>query len=194
MSGRDEPERRRFVLLDRDGTLIVSHHYLADPDKVELLPRVGEGLRLLRDMGLGLLVVTNQSAIGRGYFDEVRLEAIHERLSVLLAAEGVSIDGLYVCPHRPDEGCDCRKPGIGMVERAVREHGVSPTEAFVIGDNVCDVEMGEACGARTLLVTSGYGARVLEQGAVDPDHVVEDLVEAAGVIRDILGSPGVDKE
>ncbi len=186
--------RRRFVLLDRDGTVIVSHHYLSDPEKVELLPGAAEGLRRLRDAGFGLILVTNQSAIGRGYFDLSRLEEIHGRLAELLASEGIELDGVYFCPHRPDEECACRKPGVGLVERAAREHDFDPNDAFVIGDNVCDIEMGEACGARTLLVTSGYGREVLRAGTVRPDHVVTDLTQAEVVIRDILGRPGAHDE
>jgi D-glycero-D-manno-heptose 1,7-bisphosphate phosphatase len=182
--------QRRFVLIDRDGTLIVGHHYLSDPDRVELLPGVAAGLRAMRQLGLGLVVVTNQSAVGRGLFDLARLERIHQRLEALLAVEGLRLDGLYLCPHRPEEDCRCRKPRTGLVESAAAEHGFDPARSFVIGDDVCDVELGQACGASTLLVTSGHGERVLREGAAAPDHVVRDLVEAATVIRDILDVAG----
>ena len=183
---------RRFVLLDRDGTVIVGHHYLSDPERVELLSRAAEGLRALAALGVGLAVVTNQSAVGRGLFDLERLGSIHARLEALLEAEGVRLAGIYYCPHRPEERCDCRKPATGLVERAAVEHGFDPARSFVIGDNACDIEMGKACGAATLLVTSGYGERVLGDPSVVPDHVVKDLVEAAEVIRDILRSRGDD--
>lgn len=178
--------RRRFVVLDRDGTLIESHEYLADAERVALLPAVPEALARLRELGLGLVVVTNQSAVARGRLDLRGLEAIHRRLENLLGAEGVSVDGIYFCPHHPDEGCSCRKPATGLLERAAQELEFAPEECFVVGDNVCDVELGEAVGAVTLLVTTGHGGRVLEEGGVAPDHVVSGLGEAASVIRDIL--------
>jgi histidinol-phosphate phosphatase family protein len=182
--------RRRYVLLDRDGTLIVSHHYLSDPDRVELLPGAADGLRALRALDLGLVLVTNQSAVGRGIIDLGRLAEIHQRLAALLAAQGLHLDGVYVCTHRPEEGCACRKPATGLVERAAAEHGFDPAASFVIGDNACDVEMGVACGATTLLVTSGHGERVLRERTASPDHVVRDLVEATEVIRGILQTSG----
>ncbi len=92
---------RRFVALDRDGTIIAERQYLSSPNEVELLPGAGAGLRAMREQGLGLIIVTNQSAVGRGYFDMARLEEIHDRLRGLLAAEGVTLDGIYVCPHAP---------------------------------------------------------------------------------------------
>lgn len=178
--------RRRYVLLDRDGTLIESHEYLDDPGKVRLLPRVVEGLRQLRRQGLGLVIVTNQSAIARGLLELERLEEIHGRLAELLAEEDLFLDGIYFCPHHPDDGCTCRKPATGLVERAARDLDFSPVEGFVIGDNVCDVEMGRALGATTLLVTSGYGRQVIERNLAVPDLIVADLLEGARAIRDIL--------
>ncbi len=118
--------QRRFVVLDRDGTINVDRHYLSDPDQMELLSGATAGLRAMRAMGLGLVVVTNQSAIGRGYFDLARLEEIHNRLRDLLAAERVELDGIYVCPHLPDDGCDCRKPLPGLLRRAAAELAFDP--------------------------------------------------------------------
>src|SRR5271166_4576848 len=108
----------RFVALDRDGTIIVERQYLSDPEAVELLPGAAAGLRTMRNLGLGLVVVTNQSAVGRGYFDLARLDEIHGRLRELLAGEDVTIDGIYVCPHTPEDGCRCRKPLPILLKRA----------------------------------------------------------------------------
>lgn len=178
--------RRRFVALDRDGTLIEGHEYLADPAKVALLPGAARGLRQLRKLGLGLVLVTNQSAVARGRLDLERLEEIHERLAELLLLEDLFLDGIYFCPHHPDDDCACRKPGTGLLERAGRELEFDPGRGFVIGDNVCDIELGEAVGATTFLVTSGYGRQVLERNLAVPDHIVPDLLEASRVIRGIL--------
>jgi D-glycero-D-manno-heptose 1,7-bisphosphate phosphatase len=177
---------RRFVLLDRDGTIIVEKHYLADPDGVELIEGAADGLRRLRSLGLGLAVVTNQSPIGRGLFDRAQLAEIHERLTWILAAEGVVLDGLFFCPHTPDDACGCRKPRPGLVEQAAAALGFNPTRSFVIGDMRSDIELGQGVGATTLLVRSGYGARTEAEASASPDHVVDGLVEAAAEIEKAL--------
>ncbi len=180
--------QRRFVALDRDGTVIAERHYLSDPEQVELLGGAAEGLRRMRGLGLGLVLVTNQSAVGRGYFDLARLDEIHRRLRELLAAEGVSLDGIYYCPHTPDDGCTCRKPRPRMLEAAARELGFDPARAFVVGDKECDVELGRGVGATTLLVRTGYGARLAAAGRAGADYVVDDLTEAARVVERLLAA------
>lgn len=170
---------RPFVILDRDGTLNVERHYLSDPDGVELLPGVPEGLAKLRSLGFGLIVVTNQSALARGYVDLQRLQAIHQRLTDLLAAQGVTLDGIYFCPHMPDAGCACRKPGAGLVRQAEAELGFDARQAFVVGDNVVDIALGKALGVPAVLVMTGYGRQVYEEGKVHPDFCAENLVAAA---------------
>jgi D-glycero-D-manno-heptose 1,7-bisphosphate phosphatase len=179
--------RRGVVVLDRDGTINVERHYLADPAQVELLAGAAEGLRHLRDLGMELIVVTNQSGVGRGYFTGDTLTAIHARLVECLAAEGVELGGIYVCPHVPADGCRCRKPGPGLLEEAGRERGFEPREAFVIGDKASDIELGRRAGSTTLLVRTGYGAEVAGAGDVTADHVVADLREAARVIEGLIG-------
>ena len=170
------------VILDRDGTLNVEVHYLSHPEQVELLPGVIEGLRALRSVGCRLVVVTNQSAIGRGFFDEARLAEIHDRLRALLAAHGVILDAMYHCPHRPDEGCACRKPGPQLVERAAADLGFDPARSFVVGDKPCDIDLGRGVGATTILVRTGYGAAHESAGDAAADFVVDDLPDAARVI------------
>ena len=178
--------QKRFVVLDRDGTINIEREYLSDPDQLELLPGVVCGLRHLRKLGLGLVVITNQSGVGRGYFDGARLDIIHKRLCALLAAEDIQLDGIYVCPHHPEENCTCRKPQPELLEKAAREHNFKPSEAFVIGDKVIDIELGQRVGATTLLVRTGYGAQVAAQKAVPWDYVVDDLANAAAVIERLL--------
>src|SRR5262245_39345312 len=149
---------RRFVLLDRDGTINAERHYLSDPGQLELLPGVAAGLAEMQRLGLGLVVVTNQSGIARGYFSDARLAEIHNRMGALLHSAGVHLDGIYVCPHGPDDGCEGRKPLPGLVTHAAGELGFDPAQAFVIGDKPCDIELGREVGATTLLVRTGYGA------------------------------------
>jgi D-glycero-D-manno-heptose 1,7-bisphosphate phosphatase len=178
--------QRRFVVLDRDGTVIVERHYLSAPEQVDLIPGVANGLQQLREMGLGLVLITNQSGLGRGFFDESRLDAIHERLRELLRAEGIYLDGIYVCPHKPEDDCLCRKPKTGLLDLAARELGFDRQTSFVIGDKPCDIELGQRAGATTLLVLTGYGTQALIERTITADYTVASLSEAAHVIRHLL--------
>ncbi|OJX70276.1 D-glycero-beta-D-manno-heptose 1,7-bisphosphate 7-phosphatase [Magnetospirillum sp. 64-120] len=171
---------RRFVLIDRDGTINVEKHYLSDPDQLQLIPGVGPALRRLTQAGYGIAIITNQSGIARGYFNLERLEQIHDRLNAMLAAEGVTVDGIYICPHGPDDDCDCRKPLPGMAEQAMADHGFDPKLSTVIGDKEVDVELGQAIGAATFLVRTGHGEKYA--AASKADHVVADLPAAVAII------------
>jgi D-glycero-D-manno-heptose 1,7-bisphosphate phosphatase len=171
-------------LLDRDGTIIVERNYLSDPENVELLPYAASGLRALRSLGFGLVVVTNQSGIGRGYFTAETVDSIHSKLEEALSAEGVSLDGIYVCPHTPEEMCKCRKPAPGLALRAAADWGFRLNEAVVIGDKPCDMELGREIGARSVLVKTGYGALYSQSKSVDPDSVVSNLEEAARLLAE----------
>jgi D-glycero-D-manno-heptose 1,7-bisphosphate phosphatase len=174
---------RRFVLLDRDGTLIQECHYLARVEDVELLPATGQGLRLLNQLGLGLVVLTNQSGLSRGYFDQDTLNAIHARMTQLLANEGVTLTDIYVCPHAPDDGCECRKPKPGLAHRAAAEWKFDLATCFVIGDKPCDIELGRRLGATTFRVRTGYGS-LWEREYPQADYIVDDLLAAAHIIRE----------
>jgi D-glycero-D-manno-heptose 1,7-bisphosphate phosphatase len=180
---------RRFVMLDRDGTLIHERHYLADPDGVELLPGVPEALSTFRELGLGLVVVTNQSGIGRGFFDAPRLDEIHARMNALLAARGVALDGIYVCPHLPADGCACRKPATALITRAAADLDFDPADGFVIGDTAIDMQLGKRVGAATILVLTGYGERDREQAGPAADHVASDLLAAVPIVCRALRPP-----
>ncbi|MFH1874302.1 MAG: HAD family hydrolase [Pseudomonadota bacterium] len=131
-------KKNKAIFLDRDGTLNYDPGYLDDPDKLKLLPGVGEGLKILQDAGFKLVVITNQAGIGRAKFTEKTLQKIHERLKELLKAYSVELTAIYYCPHHPDENCNCRKPKTGMVDLAVREHNLDLKKSFVIGDDKCD--------------------------------------------------------
>lgn len=159
------------AFLDRDGTIVVDKHYLADPDGLELLPNALDGLRELRDLGARLVVVTNQSGVARGYFPVEAVERTHMRLRELLAQGGIELDGIYVCPHGPDDGCACRKPGSELFERAADDLGLDLNTSFVLGDKDADVEAGRRIGATPVLV----GPR--------EDADAPDLLAAARLIR-----------
>lgn len=173
---------RRFVLLDRDGTINAERCYLTDPRQLELLPNAAAGLRKLAELGLGLIVVTNQSAVGRGLLDEQALLQIHQQLQDMLAAEGVRLDGIYYCPHLPEAGCACRKPAPGLALRAAKDHNFDPCECIVVGDKPCDLLLGRAIGAATILVRTGYGLETEATGAIHADAVADHLLDAASTI------------
>ncbi len=167
------------VLLDRDGTVILERHYLHDPDAVELLAGAVQGMKLLMDHGLPLVLVTNQSGVGRGMYAWSDVEAVHLRLEAMLAEHGVTLASIHACPHCPDEGCGCRKPATGMAQAAAQALGLRPERCFVVGDKRCDVDMGLAWGAQSLLVRTGYGAQEEPLPDCRPHAVVDDLREAA---------------
>lgn len=182
------PAARRYAALDRDGTIIVEKNYLSDPAGVELLPGAAAGLRRLQAAGWGLVVVSNQSGIGRGYFTEADYEKVTARLVELLRAEGVALDGIYHCPHAPGAGCDCRKPLPGMLLRAARDLGFRPADCAVVGDKPADVELGRNAGAAlSVLVRTGYGATA--PADCHADLVVDDLAQAAEKLLALAGSP-----
>jgi D-glycero-D-manno-heptose 1,7-bisphosphate phosphatase len=167
-------------VLDRDGTLNVEKHYLSDPAELELMPGVAEGLKLLKNHGFGLVVISNQSGIGRGIVSQDVVEAIHSRLRELLRRHGVKLDGIYYCPHSPEQNCSCRKPSPMMIYQAAKDLNFNPAESFVVGDKCSDVEMGRRANAVTVLVLTGYGKEQLMQESAD--FVAEDLRQAADII------------
>ena len=176
----------RLVLIDRDGTINVERHYLSSPEQIELFPETVAGITLLRELGFNIAVVTNQSAVGRGIFNLERLGEIHNHLNEVLAEAGAEVDGIYFCPHVPEDDCQCRKPRIEMATKAAAEFDSQLSESFVIGDNVCDIELGKNISATTILVKTGYGNRVLEEQKTQPDFVVKNLLEAANLIKEII--------
>jgi D-glycero-D-manno-heptose 1,7-bisphosphate phosphatase len=174
------------ILLDRDGTVIVERNYLSNPCQVELIPGAARGLRHLAKLGAQLVVVTNQSGVGRGFFSMSDVDLVHQRLRELLEMEQVYLSGLYVCPHKPDDVCGCRKPRPGLVHLAAKELEFDPTGAFVVGDKECDIDLGRAVGATTFLVGTGYGGEVYARGGAHHDYFVEGLPEAATTIERLL--------
>jgi D-glycero-D-manno-heptose 1,7-bisphosphate phosphatase len=167
------------VVLDRDGTINVDRHYLRDPGQVELLPGSAAALRKLNELGYRVVVVTNQSGIGRGFMTLADVEAVNRELLRIVRQEGGRLDAIYLCPHDPGEGCACRKPGTGLLERAGRELGFDPARSAVVGDKGSDIEMGRRAGAATILVAAEGAAAIAESR---PDFVAANLLEAADII------------
>ncbi|NLU46149.1 MAG: HAD-IIIA family hydrolase [Euryarchaeota archaeon] len=153
-------EREMFgakaVLVDRDDTLIADVPYCNDPSKVSLLPGAAAAVARLNRAGYKVILVTNQSGIGRGLVSHEQLDGVHRRLVSLLEAEGGHLDGIYYCPHHPDDGCGCRKPGIEMGVRAIMEHHINPKASFMIGDSSGDEGFGKGLGLSTIRVSGGF--------------------------------------
>lgn len=167
------------AFLDRDGVLMEDRGYVARPDDVHLLPGTGAALRRLRQANYLLIVVTNQSGIGRGMFDEVALQDVHLRLTMLLAAEGVALDAIYHCPHVPDAHCTCRKPLPGLLHRAMSRHRIDRATSFMVGDKLSDIAAGKAAGlGRTYLIGR---PDLPDLGACVASHLA--LPQAAGPSR-----------
>lgn len=173
----------RLVFLDRDGTINVERNYVLEPEELELMPNAAAGIRRLTKLGLKIAVVTNQSAIGRGLLTPPVLDRIHERLTALLAAEGARLDGIYVCPHAPGDGCRCRKPQLELLQRAAVDFGADLSRSFFVGDKRADIEAGRAAGAATILVRTGYGSMESFARDAGPDATVDDLFAAAAWIE-----------
>ncbi|MDI3464464.1 MAG: D-glycero-beta-D-manno-heptose-1,7-bisphosphate 7-phosphatase [Nitrospira sp.] len=171
------------IFLDRDGTLNPDPGYIKSPDQFELFPGVSKALARLKRVGARLVVVTNQSGIARGLLSRDDLDAVHLKLKHLLGGAGVSLDGIYFCPHHPDDGCDCRKPNRGMIDQAVRELGVNLDRSYLIGDHIRDIELAKRIGARSVLVTTGVispqEAERLKASEPAPDWIASSLAEAA---------------
>ncbi len=162
-----------LVLLDRDGTINVDKHYLADPDGLELLPGAVDGLKTLSQAGGVLCIVTNQSGIGRGYFDRETADAVNDRLVSMLKPYGIEFAHIAMCPHAPDEDCDCRKPKPGMALECARVTGLALESAFVIGDKLSDVGLAEGVSATGILIADTAPKAI---------PTAKNLIEAADLI------------
>lgn len=175
------PSASPAVFLDRDGTLMEEVEYCRDPEKVRLFPGVLEAVDQLRAAGFRIVIITNQSGIGRSWITQAEYEAVHARLLELIHAD--RIDGTYYCPDAPGVESLCRKPAPGMVLQAARELNLDLSRSWFIGDKAADVQCGRNAGVRPILVRTGYGRTEDDAGA---ECVADDL---AAAVRHILGYP-----
>jgi histidinol-phosphate phosphatase family protein len=169
----------KTVFVDRDGTINVNVEYLDNPEGFQMYPGVAEGIKLLNEHGFLVIVVTNQSGIARGYYTKETLDKIHERMISELKEKGAKIDGLYFCPHHPDDNCDCRKPKTGMLEMAFAEYDVDALKSFIIGDRMIDVEAGYKLKLKTILVPERIEQVKLERqkSNIEPDYVCDNFLQ-----------------
>ncbi len=182
---------QRAVFLDRDGVINTNRpDYVKSLDEFVLLPGALEALRLLTCTRMRVVVISNQSAIGRGLVSQATVEEIHRHLVECARAAGGWIDAVCYCPHRPDEGCGCRKPLPGLLLAAARRLDIDLTRSYLVGDTVSDAQAALAVGAQPLMVLTGLGraqAPQLSSAGLPPVHVVQDVLEAAGWILEREG-------
>jgi D-glycero-D-manno-heptose 1,7-bisphosphate phosphatase len=183
--------KRKAIFLDRDGTLNVDVGYLHRLEDLELFPWTGDALRLLKRAGYLLVVVTNQSGIAHGLIAPEFVPACHDEMRRRLAPAGADLDALYFCNHHPRGSiaelaidCRCRKPLPGMVDDAVRDLQVDPSQSWVVGDKWLDVDLGHAVGARSILVRTGWGVEQERQRSEGQrvDAICDNLIHAVSVI------------
>ena len=184
--------QHRGVFLDRDGTINEEVDFLRTPEEVRLIPGAGAAIRLLNEQHLVTCVISNQSGVARGFLTEADLLPIHQRLERELERDHARLDQIYYCPHHPTEGqppydiaCDCRKPKTGMLRKGAEEFGLDLKRSFVVGDRIVDIQAGQAVGATTILVLTGYGKTAVEECSregVRPDLTAGSIVEAVHFI------------
>ncbi len=183
------PQPYSAICLDRDGVLNYERGYLRSASEFELIPGVAQSLRILRQSGFLLVVLTNQPVIARGEASEADVAAIHRRLEWELGKEGAYLDAIYLCPHHPDRGfpgeradlkisCSCRKPGTGLFERARQELSIDADTSWMIGDQHRDIEMARKAGLRSVLIRTGVSG----SGGPTPDYVARNIEEATRFI------------
>ncbi len=182
------------VFIDRDGTINEEVGYVDSIERFRILPGVSDAIRKLNEKNIPAIVISNQSGIARGYFTADFVNTLHQWMTAEIEKHGGSLNGIYVCPHHPDEGCACRKPRPGMLLKAAKEHGVSLRNSCVIGDKLIDIETAHSVGARGVLVMTGYGTEEMklltDQDPDDrPDHIASNLNEAVSwIINEAAGS------
>jgi len=180
--------KRPAVFVDRDGTINEEMGYINHLSRFVLLPQSATALRLLKQEGFLVIVISNQSGVARGYFPESLVHEINDYMRSLLETEGARVDAIYYCPHHPSASvltyrmaCQCRKPSTGLIQLARDDYDIDMDRSFVIGDRLTDIEMARNAGLRGVLVKTGYGMgeveHLLPHSAVAPDHVATDLLE-----------------
>jgi len=168
--------KQKVIFMDRDGTLIEEVNFLSRVEDLRLFPFTNEALERSKALGFRIVVVTNQSGIARGLYDEAAMHAIHDAIQ---ERTGNAIEGFYFCPHLPDAGCECRKPRLGMIDQAQADIDIDMENSWFVGDKALDIETGIAAGLRTALVRTGYGRETENNFELEPDITADNILEVA---------------
>jgi D-glycero-D-manno-heptose 1,7-bisphosphate phosphatase len=179
----------KAIFIDKDGTLIEDVPYNCDPDKIRLCSGVREGLRILKECGYKLIVISNQSGVALGYFVESDLDHVVRKIQSELLSAGVTIDDFYFCYHHPQGvveryaiGCDCRKPKPGLIFNAARKHFINLNSSWMVGDILNDVEAGNRAGCKTILIDNGNETEWLTGPDRTPRRIVSSFTEAVSFV------------
>lgn len=179
--------KTKAVFLDRDGTLNAdSPHYIKSVDEFHLFDFTADALKILTRLGFKIILITNQSAVGRKMITVAELDRIHAKLRASIRSAGAEIHGIYYCPHLPEDNCVCRKPKTGNLKKAVRDFNVDVGKSFFIGDSFKDIQTGAAVGCRTVFVRTGIDSptiKTIEKWQPRPDFIAENILEAAQLIE-----------
>jgi D,D-heptose 1,7-bisphosphate phosphatase len=180
---RVNKEKRAAVFLDRDGTINIDYGYISDKNKVTLYKGASKGIRKINDADVPVIVVTNQSGIGRGYFTARKLKRVHKRLQKMLYKENKAIiDDIYYCPHEPKVKCNCRKPKTTLLKQAAKKFNIDLKKSFIAGDKKSDILLGKNAGMKTILVMTGDKKEIADIKKIKPDYLAKDLNIAAEYI------------
>ena len=177
----------KAVFLDRDGVITQEPpHYAHRVDELEFIPRSPEAIKLLNENNFVIIIVSNQSGIARGYYQEEDTVTFNQAMEKKLAEIGAHIDAIYYCPHHPEAkiekyriDCDCRKPKTGMLKRAEKNMNIDLKKSYIVGDRWSDIEAGKNTGCKTILVKTGSGIKSLKSNKITCDYIANDLYDAA---------------
>jgi D-glycero-D-manno-heptose 1,7-bisphosphate phosphatase len=173
--------KSKAVFIDRDGTLIEEVNFLHRVEDLRYFPFTDEAIRLLKENGFKVVLVTNQSGIGRGIYTEDEMHSVHQQIQADLTEK---LDAIYFCPHLPNAGCACRKPNLGMIESAFADLPIDLENSWMIGDKNLDVELGLNAGIKPIMVMTGYGKKHYPKLKRPPFAVAENLLEAVKIVLD----------
>ncbi len=190
-------KKNTAVFFDRDGTISEEVGYVNHINRFKLLPKSAQAIRMLNKHNILTIVVTNQSGVARGYFEEDLVKKVHNKMKKLLKKEDAHIDAIYYCPHHPTLGplkyrkkCDCRKPKTGMLKKAKSDFNIELKKSYMVGDRMKDVIFGHKAGMKSILVLTGYGLGEYEHQrkswTEQPEYIAKDLLDAIKwIIKDL---------
>ena len=175
---------KKAVFFDRDGTIIIDKIYLNDPEAIEYLPGVFDGMKLLRDKGFSFVIVTNQSGVPRGLVDIKNLDQIHKNIRADLSKHGIDVLGFYYAPFLVESNHPMRKPNSGMIDAGLKDYNIDPTQSWMVGDRMTDVEAGHRAGLKSIFLEGTEDPRLSE--FAEAEFIAKNFTEVATFIGDSI--------